>query len=89
MGEDNLNSFHKWKNFEVILDQYEILVYPRIAEKCENSFSGHAKIQLVKAPIVEISSTFIRENIQRGTNVRPLLPEYVWQYIDNNNFYKK
>ncbi len=89
MGEDNLNSFHKWKNFEVILDQYEILVYPRIAEKKENSFAGHAKIQFVKAPIVEISSTFIRENIQMGKNVRPLLPEKVWQYIDNNNFYKK
>ena len=89
MGEDNLNSFHKWKNFEVILDQYEILVYPRIAEKNENSFAGHAKIKMISAPIVEISSTFIRENIQKGKNVRALLPEKVWQYIDDNNFYKK
>ena len=89
MGEDNLNSFHKWKNFEVILDQYEIMVYPRIAEKTEHSFGGHSKIKLVNAPIVEISSTFIRENIKKGKNVRALLSEQVWQYIDRNNFYKK
>ena len=89
MGEDNLNSFHKWKNFEVILDQYEILVYPRIAEKPENSFTGHAKIKMIDAPIVEISSTFIRENIKKGKNVRALLPEQVWQYVDHNNLYKK
>lgn len=90
MGEDNLKSLHKWKNFEVILQNHEIYVYPRISigEKNETFKSDH-KIHLIDAPIVEISSTSIRENIKNKKNVRPLLPEKVWEYIDKNNFYKK
>ncbi len=90
MGEDNLKSFHKWKNYEVILQNHDIYVYPRISSDAENpEFVNHTKIHRIDAPIVEISSTFIRENIKTGKNVRPLLPEKVWQYVDHNIFYKK
>jgi nicotinate-nucleotide adenylyltransferase len=90
MGEDNLKSFHKWKNYEVILENYSVFVYPRMSSEIENSqFKNHTKIQIIDAPIVEISSTFIRESIKSKKNVRPLLPENVWEYLDNNNFYKK
>nr|WP_299071128.1 nicotinate (nicotinamide) nucleotide adenylyltransferase [uncultured Allomuricauda sp.] len=89
MGEDNLKSFHKWKNFETILENYSIYVYPRISEgKMEHKFEGHPKIQVVEAPVMEISSTFIRKQHKAGKNVRPLLPESVWKYMDEMNFYR-
>ncbi|MFC5681964.1 nicotinate (nicotinamide) nucleotide adenylyltransferase [Flavobacterium sp. MAHUQ-51] len=90
MGEDNLKSFHKWKNYEAILEHHEIYVYPRISAEDENQeFKNHSKIHMIDAPVVEISSTAIRSNIKLGKNVRPLLPEKVWEYIDHNLFYKK
>ncbi|MBP4141311.1 nicotinate-nucleotide adenylyltransferase [Flavobacterium sp. P4023] len=90
MGEDNLKSLHKWKNYEVILEHHQIYVYPRISEESENlELKNHPKIHLIDAPVVEISSTFIRDNIKKGKNVQPLLPNKVWEYIDHNNFYKK
>lgn len=89
MGEDNLKSFHKWKNHEVILEGHEIYVYPRISSgKAEKQFSSNPKIKKVDAPIVEISATFIRNSIKEGKNVRPLLDPKVWQYIDEMNFYR-
>jgi nicotinate-nucleotide adenylyltransferase len=90
MGEDNLKSFHKWKNYEAILEHHDIYVYPRISSEIENlTFKNHPKIHLIDAPVVEISSTFIRDTIKKGKNVQPLLPLKVWEYIDHNNFYKK
>jgi len=89
MGEDNLKGFHKWKNYEVILENYNLYVYPRISEgKVETQFDGHDKIHRVKAPIMEISSTFIRNAIKDHKNIRPLLPAEVWKYIDEMNFYR-
>jgi nicotinate-nucleotide adenylyltransferase len=90
MGEDNLNSLHKWKNFEYILENHNLYVYPRVSVNDENNdLLNHVRVHKVAAPIVEISSTFIRENIKSKKNFRPLLPEKVWEYIDHNNLYKK
>lgn len=90
MGEDNLKGFHKWKNYEVILEDYELFVYPRISEgDIEHRFKGHSRIHKVNAPIIEISSTFIRREYRAGKNIRPLLPDAVWKYMDEMNFYKK
>ena len=94
MGEDNLKSLHKWKNYESILAHHEIYVYPRISSEEENLVppfrdKNHPKIRMIDAPVVEISSTFIRNNIKSGKNIRPLLPTKVWEYIDHNLFYKK
>lgn len=89
MGEDNLKGFHKWKNYETILEHYDIYVYPRISEQeIAHQFKGHSKIHKVNAPIMEISSTFIRKNHAAGKNVKTMLPDAVWSYIDEMNFYK-
>lgn len=100
MGEDNLKSLHKWKNFEVLLQNHDIYVYPRLEAKDhapealspkqeDLDLKKHPKVHLIDAPIVEISSTFIRKSIKNGKNIQPLLPSKVWEYIDHNNFYKK
>lgn len=89
MGEDNLKSFHKWKNYELILKNHHIYVYPRISEnKTETPFDNHKKIHHIEAPIVELSSTFIRKAIKANKNIKPILPEHVWEYLDEMNFYK-
>jgi len=90
MGEDNLKSFHKWKNYETILENHHIYVYPRVSKGVvETQFDKHPKIHKVDAPIVEISSTYIRKSIKNKINIRPLLPQNVWKYLDEMNFYKK
>jgi nicotinate-nucleotide adenylyltransferase len=90
MGEDNLKSFHKWKNFETILEHHHIYVYPRVSEgKVETRFDNHPKIHAVNAPIVEVSSTMIRNGIKNKKNIKPLLTKEVWEYIDEMNFYRK
>lgn len=89
IGEDNLASFHKWKNYEVILERYPLYVYPRNgAETPSEALTKYKSIHLVDAPKVEIASSQIREWIKAGKNVRPLLPLESWEYLDEMNFYK-
>ena len=89
MGEDNLKGFHKWKNYELILERHDLYVYPRVSEgKIEGRFSDHPKIHCIAAPVMEISSTFIRKNHKAGKNIRTMLPDAVWRYMDEMNFYR-
>ncbi|MGB2417307.1 MAG: nicotinate (nicotinamide) nucleotide adenylyltransferase [Flavobacteriaceae bacterium] len=88
MGEDNLASLPKWKNAEVLLDRYPIYVYPRKIEQSYAAVDSKGTIIKVDAPIIEISSSFIRKSIKSAKNIRPLLPESVWVYLDEMNFYK-
>jgi nicotinate-nucleotide adenylyltransferase len=89
MGEDNLNSLQKWKNYEYILQNHFIYVYPRIQNfNIDAQFINHPKITKIDAPIIELSSTFIRESIKNGKNIAPMLPKEVWEYADHNLFYK-
>lgn len=90
MGEDNLKSLHRWKNYEVILENHTVYVYPRISTgKGVTKLGNHPKIQKINAPIIELSSTMIRKGIQENKNIRPLLSDTVFKYIDEMNFYKK
>ena len=90
MGEDNLNSLHKWKNSEVILKNHNIYVYPRLnSAELDEQFVNHPKIHRVGAPVIELSSTFIRKSIKNDKNVVPMLPNKVWEYVEHNLFYKK
>jgi nicotinate-nucleotide adenylyltransferase len=89
MGEDNLRSLPKWKNADVIMGNYPIYVYPRKLKTASDSVSYSSEtVTHIHAPIMEISSTFIRQQIKDGKNIKPLLPLAVWDYIDEMNFYK-
>ena len=96
MGEDNLRSLHKWKNYEVILQNHKILVYPRVyteSEKVEVSektkeLLSHPNIKLVDAPLMKISSSVIRNMIAEGKDVQYILTPEVFKYLDEMNFYR-
>ena len=87
MGADNLQNFHKWKNYEQILENHSIYVYPRPGIEINRA---HQNIHIISGvPQMEISASFIRDSIKRGKDVSYLMPEKVWQYVDEMNFYKK
>ncbi|MBN1820919.1 MAG: nicotinate-nucleotide adenylyltransferase [Prolixibacteraceae bacterium] len=88
MGSDNLENFHKWKNYKTIIENYGIIVYPRpgFDRKKVISFKN---ITITDAPLIEISSTFIRKAIADGKDIRHFLPPKSWEYLDEMNFYKK
>ncbi|MDX1651479.1 MAG: nicotinate (nicotinamide) nucleotide adenylyltransferase [Brumimicrobium sp.] len=101
MGEDNLRTFHKWKNYEYILENHKLYVYPRvltiqeeeevrqIGYLPENNLGKHENIILCEdAPIMKVSSSFIRQAIKDGKDVRYLLTDPVYKYVDDMNFYR-
>jgi len=86
MGADNLLTLNKWKNYEIILRDFAIYVYPR--PHCDiNSWMNHPKITITSTPLMEISSTFIRKAIKDGKNVQYFLPDKVLQFIDKKGVY--
>lgn len=86
MGSDNLQNFNKWKNYEQILEDYSIYVYPRPGYEISGS---HKNIHLIEGvPQMEISSSFIRKSIKEGKDISYLMPEKAWIYTDEMNFYK-
>ena len=88
MGEDNLATFHKWKNYEQILERAEILVYPRPNSPATPQFlKEHPGITVVPAPLLDISATFIRKCLKEGKSTRYLLPEEVQDYIHAKKLY--
>jgi nicotinate-nucleotide adenylyltransferase len=88
MGEDNLQSFAKWKNYETILENHFIYVYPR--PNCDASqFKNHPHVILTQAPLMELSSTLIRNAIKDKKDVSFFVSQPVWEYLDEMNFYKK
>ena len=101
MGEDNLRTFHKWYNHEVILEKHKLYVYPRVLTMQEeqevktishdllNDYRSHKNVIICDdAPVMKVSSSFIRDAINNGKDVRYLLTEPVYKYIDEMNFYK-
>ena len=78
----------KWKNFESIVSQYDLYIYPRPGIEAE-LIEIAKKIILTDAPVMEISSSFIREAIKNKREIRYYLPESVFEYLDEMNFYKR
>lgn len=88
IGQDNLENFHKWKNYEEILKNYKLYVYPR-PSSAKTDLEIHPNVLMTQAPFIEISSTFIRDAIKKKKDIRYFLPEKAWKYIDEMNLYKK
>ena len=88
MGSDSFQNLSSWKNYKQILDRYPLFVYERPRYKAENIYEG-SRVTLVKAPLLEISSTYIRKAIAEGKSVRYLVPDKVKQEIEQNGYYKK
>jgi nicotinate-nucleotide adenylyltransferase len=89
MGSDNLESFYKWKNSEIIIENYGIIVYPRPGFDL-TKVPEHKNISVaIDAPLMEISSSFIRNAIKEGKDIRHFMPGKAWIYLDEMNFYKK
>lgn len=101
MGEDNLRTLHKWFNHDVILKNHKIYVYPRvltIQEEVEvskinslinNDFMNNQNVIFCEdAPVMKVSASFVRNAIKEGKDVRYLLTEPVYQYIDEMKFYR-
>jgi len=88
MGQDNLRSFAKWKNHEEILRRFRIYVYPR-PNVGPTGFDSHPNVEITQAPLMDISSTFIRAALKDKKDVRYFMPEQVWKEVDEMNFYRK
>ena len=87
IGEDNLSAFPKWKNHEKILENFELIVYPRKgAEKTD--LIKHEKIQLIEAPEVDISATLIRKLVKEDKSIKYLVVDNVEQFIRTKGFYR-
>lgn len=86
MGSDNLKGLLKWKNSEVIIKNYPIIVYQRPSE--ESTEAQDANVTFLDTPLLNISSTFIRQQIKANKNCQFLLPDAVAKYIDEMSFYK-
>lgn len=87
MGSDGLATFDKWKNYAELIANYKRYVYPRPdtnPELLRNIENG----MIVNAPLIEISSTFIRQAIAERKDIRYFLPEKVWQFLSEMNFYR-
>ncbi|MGA1977231.1 MAG: nicotinate (nicotinamide) nucleotide adenylyltransferase [Bacteroidales bacterium] len=93
MGEDNLYTLHKWKNASELVRKCPLYIYPRPdSARPDSSYLGkilsEAEIHHVKAPLMDISGTFIRNGIKKGKNMSYFVPAPVWKYIQEMNFYK-
>lgn len=87
MGADNLESLKKWKNYEVILANHEIYVYPRPGAAIDQ-WKGNSKIVITATPTMEISSTFIRKAIALNKNVQFFVPDPVLGFMESKNMYR-
>lgn len=88
MGSDNLEGIERWKNYKEILRNYQIFVYPRPGHTGGN-YQNHKNVKIVKAPLMDISSSFIRKAIKEKRNPEFFVPEKAYEYICEMNFYKK
>ena len=95
MGQDNLTSFHTWKDHESLVTAHRLLIYPRLNPGAKapppspTDWLAHPSVEVHQAPLIAISSTYIRDAIMAGHDVQFLLPDAVVAYIGNNHFYEE
>lgn len=88
MGGDNLVTLDKWKNYEIILRDYSILVYRRPGIGT-STFDEHPNVRFFEAPLLDISATYIRQGLRNGQSMRYMLPDPVFHYLDSCKMYRE
>jgi nicotinate-nucleotide adenylyltransferase len=88
MGADNMENIKKWYNWEYIIENYQVMVYPRPGFE-QSAIAEYPHVHQLSAPLMELSATQIRESIKAGQQVRYMLPNVVAQYIEEMGFYGK
>lgn len=86
MGEDILETFSKWKNYEIILRDYHIYVYPRPGYN-GGSMKEHSSITMTQTPMMELSSTFLRQAVKDGNTIKFYTPDKVIDFIEKKGLY--
>ncbi len=87
MGSDQLPYFHRWKNSELLNENYHFLVYPRPGTD-QHPLLDHPAFQRIEAPKMEISSTFIRRAIKGKKDIKYFMPQAAWEYLREMHFYE-
>jgi nicotinate-nucleotide adenylyltransferase len=87
MGGDNLATLHKWKNYEIILRDYSIYVYQR-PQYDLGELMNHPRVTIWKAPLMQISASYIRKTIKAGKSIQYLVPDTVYEYIESSGIYR-
>ncbi|NDW09865.1 nicotinate (nicotinamide) nucleotide adenylyltransferase [Dysgonomonas sp. 520] len=88
IGADNWSVFDQWKDYQSIVENYKIYVYPRLGSRISIMPKFRNRVEALDSPIVEISSTFIRENIVNGKDMRVFLPTDVYDFIIEKGLYR-
>jgi len=87
IGADNWVVFDRWKNADEIINNYKILIYPRPGVEIVIPDLYRKTVQAVDAPLIEVSSTFIRKSISKGKNMQAFVPVKVYEFIKENQLY--
>ena len=87
MGSDSFNTIEKWKDFHMIVSSYKIFIFRRHGFEVENKINADVKV--LNAPVIDISSTEIRQLIRQGKSIRYLVPENVRNEIEKKGYYRK
>lgn len=87
IGSDSYQNLHRWKNYQQILKYYNMIVYKRPGFEIKDPLPPN--VQLLNAPLLEISSTFIRNQIREGKSIQYLVTDPVAHYIQEQGYYKK
>lgn len=88
MGGDNLAGLHRWKNYEILLRDYEIFVYRRPGSEVPDQLAQHPGICFFDAPLMQISASYIRKTIQEGKSIQYLVTEPVYRYLESSSLYR-
>ena len=87
-GAENWKEYHLWREYKRIIAENKILIYPRLGEKLEIAAQFKDNVQFCNAPILQISSTFVRSSIGEGKAIRAFLPNGVYEYIVAHKLYQ-